>query len=674
MKSILKITSIFYISILWPAIFLGQDAVKLSCTEVLSDGSVIISWTPPQNSTGFDRHIFYYSTNGTNFTEVGQQTDVTSTSFTHASAQANDGIRYYYIETRYLASQQLSDTLKTIFLQLNNFNFEEARLFWNTIHNPLPEGSSTFTHIYREYPLGNWLLTATVTDTLRYSEPVIVCNDSINYRIEIENSNGCKSVSNIKGARFKNVNEPDKPVIDSISINANENIVIGWEPVGNAQAYIIYRFDAGIWTPIDTVVGVNNTFYEDTLSNPCNQSLTYSVATIDTCGSSGPKDENEDRKSLRISEAEYNACEESVVLKWNAYRGPEASQYNIWFSKDGGTFQYLAQTAANDTVFTHLIPDVGSGYTYYIRAFFTSGTSTSCKKSVQSFGFEKPSFVYLANVDVLPNDDIQLTIHGDTSINNCTWEIYRDNIEPVISTKIASIEKNGQLTYPISFTDENANPNTETYTYSVKVLDSCGNKVLESNSMSTILLSGTSVSINLNELEWSPLKGWDTEVEKYYIYRMFNAAEPGIVLDSVDGNTLTYTDDLSIVSNLSAIPVYWVMAKQKPGNQYGFMEKARSNRITLVKESEMFIANAFKPGGYTPEFKPVFRFYSGQNYLFQIFNRWGALIFESKNPDLGWDGRYDGKYAQSGVYVYKLIYDSRESGTIQKTGSFTVIY
>jgi len=37
-----------------------------------------------------------------------------------------------------------------------------------------------------------------------------------------------------------------------------------------------------------------------------------------------------------------------------------------------------------------------------------------------------------------------------------------------------------------------------------------------------------------------------------------------------------------------------------------------------------------------------------------IFNRWGELIFESHNKEVGWDGTYLGKFVQDGVYVWKI--------------------
>ena len=46
-----------------------------------------------------------------------------------------------------------------------------------------------------------------------------------------------------------------------------------------------------------------------------------------------------------------------------------------------------------------------------------------------------------------------------------------------------------------------------------------------------------------------------------------------------------------------------------------------------------------------------------------IFNRWGELIFETRNADKGWDGSYglSGGVAQDGVYTWKITYKNPET-------------
>lgn len=67
------------------------------------------------------------------------------------------------------------------------------------------------------------------------------------------------------------------------------------------------------------------------------------------------------------------------------------------------------------------------------------------------------------------------------------------------------------------------------------------------------------------------------------------------------------------------------------------------------------------PDAFTPTnderndvFKPSAINVQKDFYLFQIYNRWGEIVFETKDPNEGWDGRKKGKMCQSGVYVYKI--------------------
>jgi gliding motility-associated-like protein len=206
------------------------------------------------------------------------------------------------------------------------------------------------------------------------------------------------------------------------------------------------------------------------------------------------------------------------------------------------------------------------------------------------------------------------------------------------------------------------------------VLDSCGFDALESNELKTIWLTVTAVNEENNQLDWNAFEGWDGEVEKYLIYRMVNNVEPAFPFDSVDGQTFQYTDDLSSISNLNGPVIYWVQAVEEQFNSYGIAARANSNRTGVALESEMFVANAFQPLGYTREFKPVFRFYNGRNYVFQIYNRWGELIFETYDPYDGWDGRHKDNYVKQGTYIYRLVYQNLDDSYKEIKGTVTVVY
>lgn len=91
-------------------------------------------------------------------------------------------------------------------------------------------------------------------------------------------------------------------------------------------------------------------------------------------------------------------------------------------------------------------------------------------------------------------------------------------------------------------------------------------------------------------------------------------------------------------------------------NEYGCYDDAKVN--ILVKDfcsgTEFDIPNVFSPNsdGLNDEFKIHYERDLVQIENFRIYNRYGELIFESKDADIGWDGNFNGVPVNSGVYVY----------------------
>ena len=62
----------------------------------------------------------------------------------------------------------------------------------------------------------------------------------------------------------------------------------------------------------------------------------------------------------------------------------------------------------------------------------------------------------------------------------------------------------------------------------------------------------------------------------------------------------------------------------------------------------------------------------------QVFDRWGALVYEGKDlaPDAagaGWDGKSSGRYEQEGVYVYRMQIVFIDGAEREFTGSVSLI-
>ncbi|MCF6342885.1 MAG: gliding motility-associated C-terminal domain-containing protein, partial [Bacteroidales bacterium] len=97
--------------------------------------------------------------------------------------------------------------------------------------------------------------------------------------------------------------------------------------------------------------------------------------------------------------------------------------------------------------------------------------------------------------------------------------------------------------------------------------------------------------------------------------------------------------------------------------------------------ADLVYPSAFNPNStitINKEFKPLGTTSTLADYRLLVYNRWGQLIFESKDPAEGWDGTYNGEPVPMGTYVYTAIFTSFESGVqeaqkVKKSGSVTLI-
>jgi gliding motility-associated-like protein len=83
---------------------------------------------------------------------------------------------------------------------------------------------------------------------------------------------------------------------------------------------------------------------------------------------------------------------------------------------------------------------------------------------------------------------------------------------------------------------------------------------------------------------------------------------------------------------------------------------------------DWFVPNAFSPNGdlQNDVFKPFLNPKSDavvEKYHFTIFNRWGGIVFESQQIEQGWDGTWNGKSIETGVYVWQLSVTARLANT-----------
>ena len=79
------------------------------------------------------------------------------------------------------------------------------------------------------------------------------------------------------------------------------------------------------------------------------------------------------------------------------------------------------------------------------------------------------------------------------------------------------------------------------------------------------------------------------------------------------------------------------------------------------EEPWLFIPNSFSPNNDGNNDVFYFRGRHILDFSMKIYNRWGELLFETTNPNTGWDGMYNGKIVQDGIYTWKIEFKTISS-------------
>lgn len=108
-------------------------------------------------------------------------------------------------------------------------------------------------------------------------------------------------------------------------------------------------------------------------------------------------------------------------------------------------------------------------------------------------------------------------------------------------------------------------------------------------------------------------------------------------------------------------------------NTFGCLDTASQLGFVRAEPRRILVPNAFTPNddNINDVFKPVINDRNIENYKFQIFNRWGQLIFETQDIDEGWDGSVNNAQNEKaqGVYIWQLEFVDFEGKLRQRKGS-----
>lgn len=654
-------------------------APEITCITTAPNGDITIHWNTVNDPNGeFDSYDLFGDGGG--FFNTYPNINTNSATITNPGAGTVDGY-YVTVNSNIPGAPPLSsDTLKNIYLNLNNPGNGEAILQWNQPHANQLSSFSDYFHIYKEFPAGTWtLIDSVLYNTTIYSDTINVCEEFLSYQIILPTSY-CNFTSNSIGDIFEDKIVPSIPVITNVNIDTLTNeITVSWDVNSQTDTYgyVVYQTDlAGNLVEIDTVWGRPNTTFTHS-ENLADGPFEYSIAAFDSCFTTNvpPTYQTSAKASPHTTNqltSSIDKCNSLVNLTWTGYLGFDSIvESKIFASVNNGSWQEIGQSTTN-SYSTNI--NFGDEMVIVVQTISEQGiTSFSNKDTVNLSAGNGPGISYLSVATVEGENTIikHRIINGD-GVKSIQLERLNSTSQNFVKIDESTIGNDAE----IIFTDANVDVMDSSYTYRTVTIDTC-------NQISQISNLGTSIHLKVitkddteqHTLQWTPYENFIGTISSYRVYRSIEGVFDTIPLAVLPYNVRTYTDKATPFAKSKEGRVCYLVEAVEASNAYGLQETSRSNIACGVIEPLIFIPNAFTVGGKNPIFKPETRHRQLNDYLFEIYDRYGRVIFSTANPEEGWNGKlkHQSRNAEEGVYVYRLSLKNGNGIQVIRHGHVTLL-
>ncbi len=480
------------------------------------------------------------------------------------------------------------------------------------------------------------------------------------------------------------------PVVDSITVDIAGNVTICWQAVPDPDvvSYTIFMINpiTSANDSINIVAAPGNCF---TLPFGLNTSdletVELGVVAKDVCNNSSPVGVNY-HNTIHL-ENTLDICAASISLTWNAYDDfPTGTNldYKVFVSVNAGPYSITGNTTALNYTYAGIVQ--GSTYDFYVVGVENNGVGPASSSSndiqINTVNFLKdPAYNYLYTATVVDSQLVDVQFYVDTSADISHYNIQRSESITGPFVTIGSVSASIGMNPLVTYYDYDVNAIDRYYVYQVETINSCGDLKLTSNIGKTIWLYVESDGVGeKNILTFTSYENWLGGVNTYEIHRSVGGIweSSPVATVSAFGDTAVYEDNIMQVVEGNGEFCYKVIAQEGVIAHVGGIPAASStsNESCALHEPLLYVPNAFSPlSPYNYEFKPVLTFSEPAGYLMQIYNRWGQIVFETKELDVGWNGRPNnvGLMSPIGSYVYLIKFQGANGDDFSKRGLINLL-
>ncbi len=471
----------------------------------------------------------------------------------------------------------------------------------------------------------------------------------------------------------------ETPVITSIEVNEEGIPVISWQ-ISDPElvdGYIVKRLIvdgkgviSGTYNNV-AVIEDNQTFsYTDrsneygTYAMPGVRKEYYCIAaySIDSDGQKHYSLMSEPASTVTV-QGSFDYCSSSYTLQYSKMDDP--GSYTIMLEP----WHYKIKDTS-DTTYTFYSQPVTESRAFRIQWTGDNGITTySPVIDIKGENPVAPDTTRISYITVNDNNQITLKLTASESPSSASALLVRRN------------KANGtEITHPLPehimhdyvYIDQEASPDSS-YAYLLIITDKCGHQISESDSAYNVVASVAAAPNNSNLVSWNTLLLTSGIISTNTILRSVDNGE----WEPIANVTERYNEYSDPLSNMIADDnmysgqfCYRVQITRTNG------DIINSNIACLQREPVIYIPNALNPNSDIMDnrtFRPRADFLS--DYHLAIYDKRGALLFQSDDLNVGWDG-YDrqSKLCHRDTYIYHISYKTSSGKQISKSGMVNLLY
>jgi len=316
---------------------------------------------------------------------------------------------------------------------------------------------------------------------------------------------------------------------------------------------------------------------------------------------------------------EFNGC---IPFEFNPFNNSSDVNNWLWSFGDG------THSTGSNPQHTYLNPGK-----YNVKLIISNnfGCSDSSEKIIESFAL--PVVTTMNDTLICVGDDVQLNAYGAENYNWSPKLFLNDDY-----SNHPFSEPDSTIKYSVTGTDINGCSNNSNVTIAVQQIPTV-------NFRDTAVIIGEQVIL-------------DAYSDQILTYDWFPDDEPGcnncpaITVSPLEPTTYGVT-----VTDIN-----------------GCFSENYDVFIDIIKKYTIDVPSAFTPNGDGINDIVFVRGWGVKNLiLFRIYNRYGEIIFESTDKDIGWDGTYKGKMQGVETYTYEAIVRTYENQILTKRGSIKLL-